>query len=384
MPTLRARRAFTLLEMLIAMGLTLMMFAMVVPFFRVQLRALGKNAGRLDAQQNVRFALASIQRELRVAGSGVVDAQPMIVQAAANGITFNVDLVSQDSADPSAVYFDRDANSGATTSLTPALPINLPISGRKYPDTTYWESPGLTSRAETISYWLSNDPQNPGQYILFRRVNGADSTIVSSGITLTSGQPFFRYYVENGTGGIDSVPQASLPLIHTAKIHGSPADIGNSALTDQIRMVRVSMNGTMTDPDTHKPVLRHLEGAIRLLNAGLVQHPTCGNPPLGTTLTAAVQTDPVSGQKFVQLTWPPSTDEKSGEKDIEHYLIFRRPSTQTNYGDAMANVGAGQTSNYVYPDYNVQLGDHWIYGVVAEDCTPASSPLSESDPGPVN
>src|SRR5581483_10278751 len=182
--TLRAREAFTLIEMLVSMALTLMLLGLAVPFFRVQLRALGKNADRLDAQQNVRFALASIQRELRVAGGGVVDVQPMIVEAAANAITFNVDLVTADSGDPSAVYFDEDAGSAVTTSLTKNTPITLPASGRRYPDSTYWKSTGLTSRAETISYWLAPDPQHPGLSVLYRRVNGADSTIVSSSLYL--------------------------------------------------------------------------------------------------------------------------------------------------------------------------------------------------------
>jgi prepilin-type N-terminal cleavage/methylation domain-containing protein len=378
MRTVRARPAFTLLEMLVAMSLTLMIFAAAVPFFRVQLRSLSRNAGRLDAQQNIRFALASIQRELRVAGGGVVDAQPMIVQAAANAITFNVDLVTKDSSDPGAVYFDQDADGDITTSLTALNAIKLPSTGTKYPDTTYWESRGLTSRAETISYWLAADPENDGQYILYRRVNDEDSTIVSTGIMLKSGESLFSYYRLDDDGDPVAISPSSLPLVHTAKIHGSPQDTAASAMTDQIRKVVVNLYGTMTDPDTHQPVTRHLRGEVRLLNAGLVRHPTCGEQPIGATLTATADT---SGT-FVTLTWDASTDEATGEKDVERYLIFRRPADQANYGDAIMDVAAG-LSQYTKIDSNVQPGEHWIYGLVAEDCTPSSSSVSESDPGPI-
>jgi type II secretory pathway pseudopilin PulG len=375
--TLRAREAFTLIEMLVSMALTLMLLGLAVPFFRVQLRALGKNADRLDAQQNVRFALASIQRELRVAGGGVVDAQPMIVEAATNAITFNVDLVTADSGDPSAVYFDEDAGSDVTTSLTKNTPIALPASGRRYPDSTYWRSAGLTSRAETISYWLAPDPEHPGLSALYRRVNRADSTVVSSSLYVPSGQPLFRYYTIDTAGDTIEIAQSSLPLVHTAPIHGSPADTAGSAMTDQIRVVVVDLYGVTKDPDTQQLVKRHLRGKVRLLNAGLVRHPTCGEPPIGATLAAVVAAD----GKSVQLTWNASVDENGGEKDVERYLILRRTPTGT-FGDAIASVAAG-VSQYTYNDFDVQSGDHWIYGLVAEDCTPASSTVSEADPGTI-
>lgn len=375
MRTLRARRAFTLLEMLVSMALMLMIFAAVVPFFRVQLRSIGKTAGRLDAQQNIRFALATIQRELRVAGGGVVDRQPMIVQADPRAITFNVDLVTQDSADPSAVYYDKDADPAFTTSLRQSQKITLPGTSRQYPDTTYWEAAGLTSRAETISYWVSPDPANPGQYVLYRRVNNADSTIVSSGIVLASGQGIFEYFtLDSASGKTAAIASSALPLYHTAAIHGSPADTAKSALTDAIRIVQVDLYGAMTDPDSHQLVKRHLQGQVRLLNAGLVRHPTCGNPPISVTVTVALALD----HKSVTVSWDQSIDETGGEKDVERYMIFRRSPSGT-YGDAIASVAAG-LSTYTYSDFAVQPGDSWYYGVVAEDCTPSSSGLSEAGP----
>ena len=103
------RQGFTLIEMLMSVGLTVMLFGLAVPFFGTQLRSVGANGGRWEALQNVRYAATTLDRDLRVAGVGVVDRQPLIVQAAPYAITFNADLVTRDTADPVAVYYNPDA-----------------------------------------------------------------------------------------------------------------------------------------------------------------------------------------------------------------------------------------------------------------------------------
>ena len=60
------------------------------------MQAFGNIAGRDDAAQNARYGVSMIDRELRVAGVGVVDPKPLIVQAAPYAITFNVDLITRD------------------------------------------------------------------------------------------------------------------------------------------------------------------------------------------------------------------------------------------------------------------------------------------------
>src|SRR5918998_4238469 len=140
-----ARTGFTLIEMLIAVSLLLAIFSVAVPFFRVQARTVSSQAGRLDAQQNVRYASTTIERELRVAGVGVVDKQPMIVQADPYAITFNTDLVTRDSLDPQSVYFDSDIDSTTTTVLPATTKITLPRSTRSYPDSTFSAAAGVRS-----------------------------------------------------------------------------------------------------------------------------------------------------------------------------------------------------------------------------------------------
>ena len=80
-PVSRARAGFTLIEMMMAILLTMLVFAITIPFFRQQTMAVDNSAGRLDALQNARYAQSYIDRELRLAGG--ITGQPIIVQAAA-------------------------------------------------------------------------------------------------------------------------------------------------------------------------------------------------------------------------------------------------------------------------------------------------------------
>ena len=185
----RSRPAFTLLEMLLAITILLLVFAIAFPLFRTQVRAMASQAGRYDAQQNVRFAISSIERELRVAGAGVPDRQPMIVQASPYAVTFNADLATRDTATEGdafgAVYLDPDLPAGATMSMTPASQVTLPLSTRPWPSTTYTRG-GPLSAAETISFWVAPDasPGSNGRYALYRRVNAMPVDTLARGLVL--------------------------------------------------------------------------------------------------------------------------------------------------------------------------------------------------------
>jgi prepilin-type N-terminal cleavage/methylation domain-containing protein len=104
MPRLHARSGFTLTEVIISMTLMLLVLSLSTQLFRKQGTAIATQSGRLDAQQNARFAVGALDRELRMAGGGIVDAQPMMVLAAPMALAFNADLVSPDTGDLSAVY----------------------------------------------------------------------------------------------------------------------------------------------------------------------------------------------------------------------------------------------------------------------------------------
>lgn len=375
----RSRPAFTLLEMLLAITILLLVFAIAFPLFRTQVRAMASQAGRYDAQQNVRFAISSIERELRVAGAGVPDRQPMIVQASPYAVTFNADLATRDTATEGdafgAVYLDPDLPAGATMSMTPASQVTLPLSTRPWPSTTYTRG-GPLSAAETISFWVAPDasPGSNGRYALYRRVNAMPVDTLARGLVLDPNTVPFTYQVLDSLGQPVDVAAASLPAYHVA-LHGTPADTGGSALVDRIRFVRIHLKATFLERDGSS-TSRVVDASIRLLNAGLLNHATCGDPPVfGQSVTATYAAAP---QPAVVLAWAPALDETAGEKDVERYVIYRRIATGPDFGEPLASIPAGQGA-YQFSDTQITSGAQYVYAVAADDCGGQFSPLGTTN-----
>jgi prepilin-type N-terminal cleavage/methylation domain-containing protein len=373
----RARGGFTLLELLIATMLIGVVLALTVPFFRIQVQAFGGVAGRDDAHQNAQFGISMIDRELRIAGVGVVDQQPLVIQAAPNAITFSVDLVSRSPTDASAAYYDPDVDANAVSALRPSTRITLPLSTVQYPDTTYAQNAsGPPSAAETISFWVAPDP-NPsaiGTHVLYRRVNDLPPTVVAKAISLLPNEPVFRYFKADPLGRLVEIQQALLPLYHSAPIHNSKADTARSALTDSIRVVRVRLTGVFTDRSGAKKT-RPIETGVRIMNAGLLHFSGCGDAPIFSSIVAGVGS--IVPSPNIVLTWNPSADQTAGEKDVEQYSIYRRKDTDPAFTEPLSSVPSGQPA-YSFTDTQVASGDKWVYAVAAKDCGDQSSALMTS------
>ncbi|MDQ2932014.1 MAG: prepilin-type N-terminal cleavage/methylation domain-containing protein, partial [Gemmatimonadota bacterium] len=142
------RDGVTLIEMMIAIVLFVLVFGLAVPFFRYQARSVSASAGRLDALQNARYAQSAIDRDLRISGIGIVQAQPMIVQADGFAVTFNADLATKDINDPLSIYYDADMDSSGTDAMNNANKVTLPNSSVQYPDSNYMNG-AIASPAET-------------------------------------------------------------------------------------------------------------------------------------------------------------------------------------------------------------------------------------------
>ena len=371
-PQPRARRGVTLIEMVIALTLFVAVFGLAVPFFKLQARSLSASAGRLDAQQNARFSQNTVDRDLRLAGPGVLSNQLMIVQADQFALTFNADIVSRDQNDLNAAYYDPDVDSMSTASMITSQQITLPHSAVVYPQMNYLQS-GVPGPAETISYWVSVDStvSAGNQYVLFRRVNDEGPKVVASGIIWNSGDPpIFTYYKPDSTGNLVAIPTASLPLYHNAAAHGSAADTGKFAWVDSIRMVSLRVAGTYDDPQKGV-VTRVVQTSTQLLNAGMLKSTVCGTAPIAPTSFTAVY-DTATPAKVI-LTWNESLDQDAGEKDIERYLIYRRAVGDVNWQDVVTSVAAS-SATYTYDDIDPPSGS-WEYGVVAQDCSPSNSPI---------
>lgn len=381
-PMLRARRGFSLPEIIISMSLMLAIIGLSTQMFRKQSASVSAQTGRLDAQQNSRFAMSMFERELRVAGVGVLDAQPLLVMANTLGVTFNANLASRDTGDLGAVYINPDADSLAVNMLRMDKRITLPGTSKLYPDTNYMANAGVFGNAETISYWLSKDStvSYSNEYVLWRRVNALKPRMVARGIVYNgASDTIFHYFKADTAGRLTEIPPAALPLIHSAPIHGTQADTGKSALTDSIRQVRAQFTSVFHDPRTQKATTRTMQLTIHLMNAGLLHHTTCGERPIAPTSVVATVT-PAGGavsQTFVTVTWAKSVDDGAGEKDVERYAIYRRLSSTTAFDEPIASVPGG-ASTYSFVDSDVLSGQSWIYAVAAQDCTPSSSPVAQS------
>ena len=371
-----ARRGVTLIEMMIALLLFVMVFGLAVPFFRYQAKSVSQSSGSLDALQNARYAQNAIDRDLRIAGIGVVSNQPLVVQAAKYAITFNADLTTADSSDPASIYYDPTVDSNATISMVTTTPVTLPLSAKSYPDSNYYAGP-IPSRAETISYWVSVDSTagRPDQYILFRRVNAMAPRVVAKGIIIPTGVSFFTYLRPDSTGVLDSIRTASLPLYHTAPLHGSAQDTGKLAWVDSIRVVRVLAEGLYHDP-AKGDIIRKVQSSTKLINAGMVRSTMCGDPPLPATGALATPLPTALAPTSVRITWAASIDQDNGEKDVARYMLFKRKVGDPDWGEPIASMAASPAT-YTLDDTNLKPGD-WEWSVVAQDCSPANSPLNST------
>ncbi|MBL8958837.1 MAG: type II secretion system protein [Gemmatimonadetes bacterium] len=376
----RSRRAgFTLAELLLSITLTIAVFSAAVPFFTLQMRQLQQDLGRSDAQQTARFAQNMVDRELRNIGIavtpmqpslGIPRNQPKIVQAAAFAVTFNSNLVANDTVDMNAVYYDPNVPANLTTSLPSTNMVALPLSGPTYPDYVYRDNAGMLSMAETISYWATVDSTAGASdhYVVFRRVNDGPVQVVARGIKVPAGQAMFQYKRVMANGSIDSVTTATLPIYWNSA----------SGLADSIRTVTMSVRGVFQGYDLQnktKTWERNVSTQTNMPNIGLSQRNSCGDIPLNPgSPTAAIVLDPVTGAtERVRITFAKSNDETSGEKDVERYAVFRR-LVGDPWEEPVAVVGKSG-GPYLYEDFDIQFGNTYQYGVAAQDCSPANSTI---------
>ncbi|HVZ47681.1 MAG TPA: prepilin-type N-terminal cleavage/methylation domain-containing protein [Gemmatimonadaceae bacterium] len=356
--TVRHPPGFTLVEMLVAVTLTMLVFAITIPFFRAQTSAVGTGAGRLDALQNARYAQDAIDRELRRAGG--VFGQPVIVQAAPLSITFNVDFNAPTAtSDPNAAYYNASLDTLTTESFLVSQAKTLPTSSKTYPTATYTDSNGTRSRAETVSFFLVADASSGRSdiYTLYRRVNAKDSTVVTSNLWIPADTAyFFRYYRLPASGAVTQIAQSSLPLYWDDA----------TRTIDSIAVVEMRIAGWYHNPRDSTDTYRTVYQRTRLANARTLVAPSCGAVPAAPTAV----TGTVSGGT-VAVAWTASTDDGAGASDVVAYSVMRRLSAGTTW-TGVGNVPARSSASYAYTDYWPKQGT-WVYGVAAVDCGPGWS-----------
>lgn len=352
------RHGFSLVEMLVAITLTLAVFAITLPFVRVQSRALGENAGRLDAEQIARYAQRAIDRELRLA---IADpGQSMLVYAGPMGIAFNSNVLAADTTDPSALAVE----SGAATTLTEAWRVanaaTIPLTARTYPTVDYVDSDGVASRIETISYFLHPDtfPDRSDIYVLYRRVNARDSVQVVRNIHVPDDSSFFTYQ-RMVSGALATIPTASLPLYWDT-----------TAVSD-IRAVGLRSAGFYRNRQTGVDVIRTVYWVTSLANAGTSSGATScsGVPdlPANSNFDIAVFRSDNNRPMRVRLRWDASDDDDGEDFNAAQYVIERKKSTDALWS-AVGSVAAMGENNYEWFDYPAHLNGSYQYGLRVLGC----------------
>jgi prepilin-type N-terminal cleavage/methylation domain-containing protein len=377
---MRARAGFTLIELLVALVLLSLIMAISLGSLRAQAQGFRKNGEQNDILMNLRFAMTQVDQVVRTVGSGAVPRQPMLIYGDENLLVINTNYAS-DIEDGTAVNVTPDLPAGSNTSLRISAPVTLPGTAISYPTVNYNNTNGTPSRAETIMFFFRPDSTtaDANDFVLFEQVNTGPPELVARNLKRVAGRDFFEYFTQNVASGVTTIQQVTrvrtpgLPLRHTEPQHGSPADIGASALTDSIRTVRLTIAATNGQAGAAE---RQVQGSvgIRLANNGLVQLQTCGDDPILTTNLTTTPNNP-GDPPAVTLQWNASADETAGERDIAQYNIYYRLQGATEWSIFAVVPPAGQPSYEVVQGSGLLQGQTYQYAVAAQDCSPRESAL---------
>jgi type II secretory pathway pseudopilin PulG len=363
---LRRRAGFTMIEMIFAVSITVLVFSIAVPFFRAQTRAMDAGAGRLDAFQSARYAVWRIETDLRMAAGEV--GQPIIVQAAPFAIAFNANRLGRTTTtDPNASYWDSSYDTLWTQSWLTSRALALRTSSKTYPTAAYTDASGNTSKAETIQYFLRADTAggNSNLYVLYRKVNDRDSTLVTRDLYVPSDSNFFfRYYRTSASGTTSAMSKDSLP------IYWDDA----SARADSITAVEVRATGRYWDARNRANVYRNLYVLVKLRNALQTLARNCGSaPPTPDSLGVTVENAPGGQKQDVRLDWTAVAGDSTAPRDVREYVLYRKLSAATSW-TVIGSKPARGAGSYRYLDLAVPVAaGTYVYALAARDCSNLSA-----------
>ena len=144
-------------------------------------------------------------------------------------------------------------------------------------------------------------------------------------------------------------------------------------LPDSVRAVRMNYritNGLLgVDERT-----RTISTVIEVPNNGILMPDVCGRAPFAPGAFAAVDAGDGSGR--VTITWSRSVDQDTGEQDVRQYIIWRRLASSAAFAQPLL-VTAAQADEINYStEFTDQVpGSSYVFGIAAQDCTPAQSTI---------
>ncbi len=386
----RARRGFTLAEVMVALVIFGVIMSAAFGFLLAQGKGFRSMAEKSAQIQNGRFGKDIMRQELRTAGTNVTDDQPVVVYASDSVFAFNTDLTTNraDSAKfTGAVYVDLYASSAEVNSLSLSNALTIPGSSPafQYPLADYSSVAGTNGEAELIIFRFTRDTTSgkAADFMLLRQVNNGTPEIIATGLRRSPAAPFFRFWYDpsrynTALTDLDTVPRNWLPLAKTVALRGVTPDTGTAPSTriDQIRGVEVTYEPTTPTSGGTRNVVRY---TVPMPNTAVSrQARACGRPPIAPgSPVAAWRVD----SNAVMLSWGAAADDGAGETDAVRYVLWRRPTGATTWGDPLATIGVvGGSSTYAYKDGGVErgFGRSYQYGLAVQDCTPNLSTLAGS------
>ncbi|MEX2466133.1 MAG: prepilin-type N-terminal cleavage/methylation domain-containing protein [Gemmatimonadota bacterium] len=376
----RGRAGMTLIELLVALTIFGVIISVALTFMAQQNTAFQTALERMSALRNARYAVTLLTQDLETLGTNVPGNQPSLVYADADVVTFSADYATNVAGDPFAVFHDPGAPAGQVRA--PGTSFTIPTTSVTAADTVYEVGPGIVSPAEMLTFYFAPDTTTArtDDFVLHRQINGAAAEVVARHLLRDVNAPFFSFEREvlepDGTSALVSVPDSVLPVHHSEPLHLSPADTAASAMADSLRAVRLTViatNGLVGEDERSVRVERR----IGFPNAGRSVLSTCGSPPLFGDTLIATSTTLAGGESAVELVWGRALDEAGGEEDVVRYVLWRRDSGSSDWGEPYVAVPAG-ASTYTYQDATVESGTIYEFAVAAQDCTPTLSSLHSS------
>jgi prepilin-type N-terminal cleavage/methylation domain-containing protein len=382
------RRGFTLAEVIISMTLLAIIGAAAVPFYLRSLRSVANTSGQQDAQQSVAFAADFVNHDLRLAGQGIVPGQPLLVQMHDSAVTFNANLVTRDSsASTTGTYIDNNVADSLSLALPVSKAITLPLTTTTYPLTTYFQTTNVLSDAETISFWVKRDttagvPANT--YVLWRRVNNAAPQLVARNLVFRAGidSAPFQYFASDTTNPnalmrVKNRRNPTIPYPLTWNL-----GTGTDTLLREVVSIRLHLTSEYVNPITQKITYRTIDQSIPLENGGLPSYSACPGPPGPPTAIAqyVATANTSASTDSVVIMWGPSADETGGFGNVRQYMVYRKLDTASSWGTVQfqqSAIGKARDTIYDYPPI-LTSPRYYIYGVVAENCTPQMSTVLQT------
>jgi len=395
-------RGFSLVEMMIALFVGALLIIITYNVLITQKKASTAQNQFVEAQQNAKVALETLERELRLAGLNIDDFnnQPVFIDAAPYQVIFNADISSGVSGVPSmTIYQSVPLHDG--TLYSPGM----------YPEEKLGSLERYNNNAETIRYTLDRnddgivdgydrytETQNPSDYALYREENGTRKDVVAVGIRgrepYPDGQlpqPLFKYYGDfNGNGTIslwgDTDGDGQLSQTEIAVLTAVPQNLLSKIVEVEITIEAESalMEAGYTGPHSLPANKRHYRSVVmtskvrpRNVATGSANLHACGEPPAPPTSLNGADTPEDDGGS-ITLTFYPSSDETGGEEDVTNYTIYRREESENEWQCIGSVTAAGKSTYTFYDDRHTpgggpEMGKRYFYMVTAWDCRPQES-----------